>query len=124
MGKYDWTDKRKFYRAIRREAAKGPDFAGRYAVIEWSCGSDCVQAIFADVVTGATHRVPFLGVSRTRLDDSEPLIANRADSRLMVVHGSLEMTYGYVFEDGPSGTFSFLWEGKHLRLLTCQISPK
>jgi hypothetical protein len=125
LGKYDWTNHRKFIRQVREEAAKGPDFAGRYALILWSCGSWCANAIFADVLTGARHDVPFLGVGgcRTVTGDHDTM-ERRADSRLMVVRGSLEMTYGSEFSEGPCGTFSFVWENQSLRLLTCEIPEK
>src|SRR5690349_3021161 len=45
IGKYDWQDQPEFTRELRAEAAKGPDFAGRYAVILWSCGTECSNAI-------------------------------------------------------------------------------
>ncbi len=56
VGKYDASDKSKFAREVKEEVSKGPDFAGRYAVIEWSCGSWCANVAIADVLTGANKR--------------------------------------------------------------------
>src|SRR6202012_5110373 len=44
LGKYDWTDQQSFAREAKAEAAKGPDFAGGYAILTWSCGTWCANA--------------------------------------------------------------------------------
>jgi hypothetical protein len=62
VGKYDWTDKANFGRVVTSEAAKGPDFAGRYAIVEWSCGSWCTNFLIADVLNGKIYDTPFGGV--------------------------------------------------------------
>lgn len=123
LHKDDWRDVRKAAREIRKEARKGPDFAGRYAIIRTSCGTWCTNAVIADVITGSRSGVPFLGVVGCRfVTGGHDTIERRPDSRLMIVRGSLEMTYGHTFDDGPCGTFSFLWDRGRLRLLTCQIA--
>lgn len=66
IGRGDWTDKRSFAHAVKSEISKGPDFAGRYAVVRWSCGTGCSNDLIADVVTGRTYGMPFLGVAACR----------------------------------------------------------
>ena len=41
------------YRTVLTEnARRGPNFAGRYTVVEWGCGSPCVQFAIIDAPTG------------------------------------------------------------------------
>ena len=111
---------------IKQVAAKGPDFAGRYAVTISSCRSWCENAVITDIKTGATYAPPFFGAAGcfgiTR--DASP-IQRQADSWLMVIRGLLEMTYAPgLGGEGPFGVFSFLWEGNRLRLLSCRIAAR
>lgn len=123
IGKDDWTDSRKFATAVRAAASEGPDFAGRFAVVSWSCGSWCSNSVIADVTTGKFFDTPFLGVGGCRRTTGAfDTIERRHDSALLIVRGSLEMTFGNSFGAGPCGVFYFRWAQDRLRLIGCDIS--
>ena len=42
-----------FYTRITEGAAQGPNFAGKYTVIEWGCGTSCQSLVIVDAQTGA-----------------------------------------------------------------------
>jgi hypothetical protein len=50
---------RMFRTMIRQGAAAGPNFAGRYSVAQWGCGSGCVSMALVDAKTGVVFDVPF-----------------------------------------------------------------
>jgi len=61
------------YRTVlRRGAAVGPNFAGRYTVVQWGCGSPCKAFAILDAVTGHVWMPKIwagLGVSYRRNSD-------------------------------------------------------
>jgi hypothetical protein len=118
-------DDRLFEKEVKSEAVRGPDFAGRYAIVLWTCGSWCANATIADVRTGKTFDVPFLGVvGCKKVTGEHRTIERKADSRLLVVRGSLEIPEGDYFYEGPCGTFYYLWQQPHLRLIGCELSDE
>jgi hypothetical protein len=46
------ANQREFRTVIRIGAAKGPNFAGHYTIVEWGCGSNCVVYAVVDALTG------------------------------------------------------------------------
>lgn len=60
------------------EAAKaGPNFAGHYTVVRWSCGDECQQIALIDARTGGVIFAPFVTNLGVRFQtDSRLLIAN------------------------------------------------
>ena len=46
---------------IITELNRGPNFAGRYAIIEIGCGTSCRIAFIADLQTGRMYRFPYGG---------------------------------------------------------------
>lgn len=68
-----------FQKRIRGEAKKGPNFAGHFTIVMWSCGSDCSNLAVVDLQNGKIYDTPFLaarGNSR-----SAPESSPRADFR-------------------------------------------
>ncbi len=43
---------------IREGAAKGPNFAGRFTVVQWGCGSACVETVIVDAGNGTVFHLP------------------------------------------------------------------
>lgn len=122
LGKYDWTDKQAFAREAKAEAAKGPDFAGGYAILTWSCGTWCANAAIASVQTGRTYPTPFVGVvGCASVTGNFDTLGRHADSSLLIVRGSLEMSFGNSFDEGPCGVFYFRWVPDHLQLIGCDV---
>ncbi len=111
---------RNFGAAIREGAERGPNFAGRFAIVRWGRGSECVQMAVVDENNGAVYRGPFatLAFSSSLIwhgngpeaDRFEP-VSFRLDSRLLVVRGCPE-------EDQRNwALFYSEWDGKKFRLL-------
>jgi hypothetical protein len=110
------------YRAQIKDAAeKGLNFAGKYAIAQWGCGSSCIQMVVIDEQTGDVYRGPFLTLnfvpglffadgSRSSSDDFEPL-AFRKDSRLLAVRGCPEE------EMNRCAEFYYEWDKRRFRLL-------
>ncbi len=118
-------DKEEFARAIKSEISKGPDSADRYALLGWSCGTWCSNNLIADIVTGKTYEIPFLGVVGCReVTGDFDTIQRQANSSLMIVRGSLEMPFDQSFDEEPCGTFYFRWRVDRLRLVGCDINSE
>lgn len=110
---------RNFGTAIREGAARGPNFAGRFAIVQWGCGSECVQMAVVDEKSGAVYRGPFatLAFSPSRIwhgngpdaDRFEP-VTFRLDSRLLVVRGCPEEN------ERNCAAFFYEWDGKKFTL--------
>ena len=93
---------------MRTEIRKGPDFAGKFAILTWSCGTWCGNATIADIRTGKTWDTPFAGiVGCDKITGSFDTLQHQADSSLLVARGSLEMSFGQYFDEGPCGTYYF-----------------
>ena len=122
IDKSAWVDKQKFPSVVKTAASMGPDFAGRYAIIRWSCGTWCSNAVISDVITGKMYDPPFVGVVGCEgTTGSFDTLQRRADSSLLIVRGSLEMSFGNAISEGPCGVFYFSWQTNRLGLLGCEI---
>ena len=94
---------------MRYAAARGPQFAGQYAVASWGCGTSCQFHAIIDVKSGAVYMTDLqtaLGVEY-RID-SRLFIKNRPElARQWCMEGAaLEPTSWY-----------YEWTGSQLRLI-------
>lgn len=80
---------REYRTRLREAASERPNFAGRYIVTKWGCGTECVMGAVIDAKTGKVIMLPFSlccwGVDVP--DDFEPFVF-RLDSRLIVFDGA------------------------------------
>jgi hypothetical protein len=98
---------RRFRTAIRTGAAEGPNFAGRYTLVSWGCGTACISLAIVDAATGRVVLPEIiLSPAATELEDG---FVFRKDSRLLIASGA-ETTRGY-------DRLYYLWEKNHLRLI-------
>lgn len=108
------------FRTRLRAAIKGEvNFAGRYIVTGWGCGTGCSQMAIIDVKTGRVFMPDALsGVSAWfyEVDDDYEVYTYKKDSRLLVVSG-----IPGPMKDGDSdqepGTYYFEWRGNRLHLI-------
>lgn len=109
------------FRTRLREALKGDvNFAGRYILTGWGCGTGCSHSAIIDAKTGRVYFPdPLLGVSVWYGNDSQDFPETytfRKNSRLLVIRG----TPGPM-EDGDSdqkqGTYYYEWRANRLRLV-------
>ncbi|HEY9284503.1 MAG TPA: hypothetical protein VIP46_13685 [Pyrinomonadaceae bacterium] len=110
-------------RRLRRAASEGANFAGRYAIVGWSCGCICVSLRVVDVRTGRIYRVPFAGVGDGPCPlgfyvGGRKLLEFRRDSRLLIVRGTVEgVGSGDDRADFPCATRYYVWRRNRLALL-------
>ncbi len=74
-----------------REASKGDiNFAGRYILAQWGCGTDCLMGGLIDAKTGKTSMLPFTVccILEEGEEDREKMEFRR-DSRLIIFNGLL-----------------------------------
>lgn len=108
----------RFRTVLREGAARGPNFAGRYTVVEWGCGSPCHAFAIVDARTGRVYFVP-----QTANAGAE----YRLDSRLFVIDG--ERRYREAYGDSIPGALAgvttfYRWTGTRLvKLDTALVRP-
>lgn len=105
------------FRTVLREGAKeGPNFAGKYTIIEWGCGTGCSSIAVVDATTG---RVVFpkeiSPVSFPGLPEGDQLmdkydIKFRKGSRLLIVHGIPS-------PETNVGSYYYIWQDGHFKLV-------
>jgi hypothetical protein len=108
----DTAEARRFRTELRRQAASGPDFAGRFILARWGCGADCVSGAIIDARTGKVWLPKF------RVEDAV------AAQRGLTVHHStdfqveseLVIAIGLVNDQGM-GTAYFRWHDGTLSLI-------
>lgn len=114
------TQSNRVFRTRIREAAKtGPNFAGRFTIGTWGCGSACLSMVTIDAKTGFVHDGPFgilghfyFGKYYGDTPEKEaPFLEYRLNSRLLVVRGCPED------QAEKCGTYFYEWNGRTLKLL-------
>ncbi|HEX8559065.1 MAG TPA: hypothetical protein VF668_13250 [Pyrinomonadaceae bacterium] len=103
---------RMFRTRLGEGARGGPNFAGRYTVVVWGCGTGCAQMGVVDAVTGRVHFPP---LDYADIPDMEDEAARsrwfRLDSRLLV------LTRDHYDGRGGYTAFYYLFDGVRFRLL-------
>lgn len=110
----------RMFRARLREGSRGgPNFAGRYTVVVWGCGTGCAQMGLVDARTG---RVYFPPVAYMDIIDMEDEAGRsrwfRLDSRL------LRITRGF-YDGGDAYTaYYYTFDGGRFRLLRKRVERR
>lgn len=105
--------------ALRDAAATGPNFAGRFVVATWGCGSGCVRVAFIDGRTGAVHFPPQLEGATPgngELNNRE-MLEYRADSNLLIVNGTPAT-------DDRDGVWAYKWTGQTLEPVSYTVKKR
>jgi len=89
-------------------------FAGHFRLQKSNCGTACIAITIVDTLTARRYGTPFIGVRPCTPDNLDTFIW-RANSRLLVINGSLEVSD----ESGswPCGTAFYEWRGSDFRLI-------
>ena len=101
----------KLFRTMLREgAARGPNFAGHYAIVDWGCGASCTDMAIVDTRSG---KVAF---DRRIRDNYTGHVGGdyrgfRVNSRLLVIAGMPQE------EEARDGVTYFEWDGSSLKLI-------
>lgn len=96
-----------YYRAV---ADYGANFAGHYAVVILTCGTNCTMVDFLDTKTGKIVAGTFSNSGWQKIHDSFRDIEFRRDSRLIAFAGVID-------EKGPSGWHFYLFDDGKLKKL-------
>jgi hypothetical protein len=110
------------YRTRLREGARrGVNFAGRYKLHTWSCGTSCLQTAFIDAKTGEVVFPAELNgfiacyYGTEPVEDLEEALQFRKGSRLIVMSGYPYRERG---KDEPKkGLYYYEWTGGELKLV-------
>jgi hypothetical protein len=116
------TPEARGYRTRLREGARrAVNFAGRYKLHTWSCGTGCLQTAFIDARTGAIFFPAELNgfiacyYGDKPVDSLEEALQFQKGSRLIRMSG-----YPTSERDKPEpkkGLYYYEWDGKSLRLI-------
>lgn len=107
-----------FLTRLREGAEKGVNFAGRYTLVAWGCGTGCLDAGIIDAKTGTVYfpkELAGFGVWYFSDNRNDEALDFKPDSRLLVLSG-FPATEGNV--DNPkTGLYYYEWTGARLRLI-------
>jgi hypothetical protein len=107
-------DARLFRTNLRNAARNGTNFAGRYALTYWGCGSSCGVGAVVDLRNGRVYFPKQLdGVWAGHGGGGSVPFDYRTDSRLLILKGFLPGDYHNLRT--TYGVHYFVWEGRRLR---------
>ena len=112
------------YRARLTEALRGGvNFAGRYIIAGWGCGTGCTNAAVIDGRSGKIYwPEEFHNVDASYGDGySDIQLDFRKNSRMLIIHGR-PGTSNESGPSGPTGDYYFEWRGDRFRRL--KVVPK
>ncbi len=95
-------------------AKQPPNFAGRYRVVQWGCGTSCVTGAVIDQRAGRVVPLPFTICCSAVHDDGFRAINFRQDSRLIVFTGLRN-------EEGAEGAHFYTFDGHRFTFITTVI---
>lgn len=111
------TKNNRDFRTRLKEAAKRkPDFAGRYVVAIWGCGTACVAGALVDAKTGKVYFLPG-AIHDFEGDENLDPVVYRLNSRLIIFSGMIDQENG---GDGWSSHYYEFKNGKFIHIKTIQ----
>lgn len=102
---------RMFRTRLRRAAKQKPNFAGRYVVTSWGCGTSCIMGAVVDVKTGKVYWWDFSICCWGNVDEGFRPIEFRKKSNLIIFSGTRnegDNDYGSHFYKFENGKFMFI----------------
>ena len=110
------------YRTRLREGARRPvNFAGRYKLHTWSCGTGCLQTAFIDARTGEVFFPDelngFIGCyyGDAPVESLEEALQFQKGSRMIMMSGYPMSERGKA--EPKKGLYYYEWDGKSLKLI-------
>lgn len=105
--------------SVEVRAADGPNFAGRFTLSHWACGTGCFRIVVIDAPTGRIFRdMPFatldIGYNRETEQHRYGGLSFRAASRLLVAEGCFD---GESRDTPDCARRYYLWDGAKFALL-------
>ncbi|MDT4969593.1 MAG: hypothetical protein QOJ64_4330 [Acidobacteriota bacterium] len=102
---------RQFRTQLRESLSEVVDFAGRYIVATWGCGTDCEQSAIIDGKTGNVFFPKQLQGTSLGTVDADEVLEYKENSRLLIINGSP------AGPDRKYGIWYYEWTGTTLELL-------
>ena len=104
---------RQFRTRLRQAAAEKPNFAGRFIVTTWGCGTECLEGAIIDAKTGQVFMLPFSLCcwAPGTVDDNFKPVEFRLNSSLIVLSGARDE------KDGDYGTRFYRFQNHRLLLV-------
>jgi hypothetical protein len=111
-------DARTFRTRLTEAYRRGVNFAGRYIVAGWGCGTGCTNAAIIDTRNGRVYwPSQFAGVDARYGDGySDRQLDYRRNSRLLIIHGR-PGTENENAGEVDSGDYYYEWRNNRLRLI-------
>ena len=110
---------RMFRTRLREEAARGPNFAGRYTVVVWGCGTGCAQSAVVDARTGRVYFPPLEYHDIPDMEDEQNRARTfRLDSKLLV------LTQNYYDGAGRYTAHYYLFDNNRFRLIRKAVEQR
>jgi hypothetical protein len=86
----------RYRESVILDAQQGPNFAGRYTIAQWSCGTSCSSGVVVDARTGQLYRdLPYGTLVTSGNPDSKDHqyagLSFRLDSSLLIAKGCFDM---------------------------------
>src|SRR5215204_272431 len=111
-----WSFRTRLTEALRR----GVNFAGRYIVTGWGCGTGCISGAIIDARTGRVYFPEPLGGMGTGTTDAgeyvEEPVRYRNNSRMLVISG-VPATHPEGREELPPGDYYYEWKNNRMHLV-------
>lgn len=96
------------------------NFAGKFILTQWGCGTACIQAALIDTQTGDIFFPEILqGVTQGYNDafSKHEMLEFKNSSNLLTIYGAVGNDFKDASKDYVQGIFYFEWTGKDFNLL-------
>jgi hypothetical protein len=104
------------YRTRLIEAShSAPNFAGRFVLTSWGCGTSCLMGAVIDVSTGRATMLPFTICCSNPTSEQFRAINFRVDSRLIAFAGMRN-------EEEPMGTHYYEFDGHNFKFIKTVVN--
>ena len=101
---------RRFRTVLEQGSKKGPNFAGKYTVVTWGCGSSCQSVGIINAETGSVYMLK---------SPAEAGVKFQLNSRLLIVNPPENFSAN---EPGRMKTRYYLWDGRQLKQVSASTS--
>jgi hypothetical protein len=107
-----------FRTRLREGAEKGINFAGRYTLVAWGCGTSCLMAGIIDAKTGTVYfpkELGGFGVWYFSDNPNDEALQFKSNSRLLIMSGYPATESN--LDNPKTGLYYYEWTGTRLRLV-------
>lgn len=119
---------RMFRTRLGEALRQGVNFAGRYIIATWGCGTGCISGAIIDGRTGKVHwpeEIYAFGVGYTNAEFPDKPLEFYKDSRLLIIRGipGMDESKDENASEKPSGDYYYEWKNGRLVLVRFDARP-